>query len=96
MTVVDLDSIRSASATILRFADRPRTTSWQELSCALLTLRDADLAPGRLQHAVADLTAAHADRDDAALLDALRELARLMHLPCPIAAETAEQLRFDV
>ncbi|MGH9015248.1 MAG: hypothetical protein ACRDZ1_15130 [Acidimicrobiia bacterium] len=98
MTVIDLDPIRHAAHTVLRFADRPRTTTagWQELSRALVILRDVDLGSGRLHDAVLTLTATNADRDAVALRHALRELADVMHLPCPAAAMRAEQLRFDL
>lgn len=98
MTVIDLDPIRHAAHTILKFADRPpkSTGGWQELSHALVNLRDADLGSGRLQHAISTLTMTHAGRNGVAMRHALRELAHLMHMPCPAAAESTEQLHFDL
>jgi hypothetical protein len=98
VSVIDLDALRSAASTVLRYTDKPGNTprAWNELGHAIAVLRDSDIGSERLRRVIRTLGRDNATGDSDATRHTLRELAVIMHLPCPLAAERAEQLRLDL
>ena len=98
VSVIELDPLRRAARTVLRYTDKPGNTprAWNELAHALAILRDTNIGSKRLRRVIRTLARDDDTRDSEPTRQALRELAVIMHLPCPVAAERVEQLCLDL